>query len=207
MDGDRRTLLTRLADGEATPAELREAAAWRDDSEAVAMLAELAGERALLRAAFPLEGEGHAAARRAIDDGFAARRRPLRRSWSALPIAASVAAALIVGGGAVYLAERRAEDTAARMIAAFAQDRAMSAAAFTDALDRQVSGHSVAWHNPDTGSSGSVTPLRTFRAADGRYCREYQQLLAMPGGNERRTGVACREAQGWRPAVERPDSA
>ncbi|MFO1049673.1 MAG: RT0821/Lpp0805 family surface protein, partial [Geminicoccaceae bacterium] len=167
----------------------------------------LAGERALLRAAFPLEREGHEAAHRTIDAGFAARRRRWQRSWSGLPIAASVAAALVVGGGAIYLAERRAEDTAARMIAAFAQDRAMSAAAFADALDRQVSGHSVAWHNPDTGSGGSVTPLRTFRAADGRYCREYEQLLAMPGGNERRTGVACREAQGWRATVERPDSA
>ena len=171
------------------------------------LLAELAAERALLRAALPLEQEGHDRAMRAIDAAFAARARRQGWAWSGLPIAASVVTALIVGGGAVLLAEHRAEDAAARMVAAFAADRQLSAAAFTQALDRQVSGQSVSWHNPDTGSGGSVTPLRTFRAADGRYCREYEQRMTAAGGSELRTGIACRDGEGWRPTVERPEPA
>jgi RNA polymerase sigma factor (sigma-70 family) len=145
-------------------------------------------------------------ARRA-DAAFSARARRQGWAWSGLPIAASVVTALIVGGGAVLLAEHRAEDAAARMVAAFAADRQLSAAAFTQALDRQVSGQSVSWHNPDTGSGGSVTPLRTFRAADGRYCREYEQRMTAAGGSELRTGIACRDGRGWRPTVERPEPA
>ena len=144
----------------------------------------------------------------AIDRGFAARQRPHRLlSRAALPIAASVLTAMLVGSGAVLLADRQAADTAARVVAALGRDRQLTAAAFGEALDKQLSGQSVAWRNPDTGSSGSVTPLRTFRASDGRWCREYEQSVAGPGGSERLTGIACRDAQGWRPELERPGTA
>ena len=81
------------------------------------------------------------------------------------------------------------------------------AAAFNSALDTQVSGGSVTWQNPASGSRGSVTPLRTFKTADGRWCREYRQEIAAVALTERRIGIACRDAEGWRLKLERPGEA
>ena len=207
MDADRKLALMRLVDGELDPTEAcAVAVSCRTKPDAAAYLADLASEGALLRAAFPVDSQGLPRAAAAIDAAFAARGRR-GRSWRlVLPIAASMLTAIVVGAGSVLVAERRAEDAAARVVAAFRHDRQLAAAAFAQALDRQVSGQSVAWRNPDSGSSGATTPLRTFRAADGRYCREYEQRLAAPGALEQVTGIACREAGGWRPAVERPDA-
>ena len=86
----------------------------------------------------------------------------------------------------MLLVDRRAEDTAARVVAALTRDRELTAAAFVEALDKQVSGQSVAWRNPDTGSNGTITPVRTFRAADGRWCRQYEERLDADGDQEQR---------------------
>ena len=209
MDEAQKLMLMRLVDGDLGAEEAAAAAApCRQQPEAAAYLADLVHDRAVLRAAFPPEGDGVAGLVAAIDRGFAERRRPHRfLSRAALPIAASVLTAMLVGTGAVLLADRQAEDTAARVVAALGRDRQLTAAAFGEALDTQLSGQSVDWRNPDSGSSGSVTPLRTFRASDGRWCREYAQSEAGPGGSERLTGIACRDAQGWRPELERPGAA
>jgi surface antigen len=210
MDEAGKLVLMRLVDGELTAEEAAAAtASCREQPEAAARLAALVGDRALLQAAFPPEASDAARLVAAIDAAFAsARRRPNRfLSRAALPIAASVLTALLVGTGGVMLADRQAEDTAARVVAALGRDRQLTAAAFGEALDKQLSGQSVEWSNPDTGSSGSVTPLRTFRASDGRWCREYEQRVAGPAGAERLTGIACRDAQGWRPKLERPGEA
>jgi surface antigen len=39
----------------------------------------------------------------------------------------------------------------------------------------------VSWSDPDTGGAYRVTPVRTFPASEGRYCREYQ-MDAIIGG-------------------------
>ncbi len=69
-----------------------------------------------------------------------------------------------------------------------------------------MSGRPVSWRNLETGSAGTVTPLRTFRAADGRWCRGYQERRELAGGGagERRIGIACRAADRWRLELERP---
>ena len=199
--------LMRLVDGELSQAEARSvAASCRADPVAAAYVADLSADRALLRAAFPVDPSGTPGAVAAIDAALAARHREVRPWRLAMPIAASVLTAVAVGAGSVLVAERRAEEGAARVVAAFAKDRQLGAAAFVEALDRQVSGQSVVWRNPESGSSGAIKPLRTFRAADGRFCREYEQRLEAPGGSERVTGIACREAGGWRPTIERPDA-
>lgn len=208
MDEDRKLELMRLVDGELRTADAGAiAASLRGDPGAADYVAGLSADRALLRAALPLDDAPTPGALRALDRAFAARGRSTRSRHLGLPIAASLLTAMVVGAGSVLVAERRAEDAAARVMAAMAQDRQLGEAAFVEALDREVSGKSVSWRNPDSGSSGATTPLRTFRAADGRYCREYEQSRMAPGGTERVTGIACREADGWRPAIERPDSA
>jgi surface antigen len=79
--------------------------------------------------------------------------------------------------------------------------------AFGEALDRRLSGATLTWANPASGSSGSVTPLRTFQTADGRWCREFEARVDAPVWGERRVGIACREGERWRLELERPGEA
>ena len=203
--------LMRLVDGELPPERAAATArCCREDPVAASHVAALEAERMLLRAAFAPAATASPRAQRAVEAAFAARRR--RRAaqdrWRmAVPLAASVLVAALVGTGAVFLAQERAADVAARVAAAQARDRDLMTAAFAEALDRRVSGQAVSWSNPASGSSGTITPTRTFRSADGRWCREYRQRLERGGTAELRTGIACREADRWRMELERPGSA
>lgn len=202
--------LMRLCDGELEGEQAATAALrCREDPEAAAFVAGLQADRALVRAAFPLGEAGAAADRAALDAAFARRRPAIAGRWRpALPLAASVLLAALVGAGAVFLAERRAGDVVAEVVAAAQRrDRALMASAFGEALDRQISGRPVSWRNAETGSSGTVMPLRTFRAVDGRWCREYEERVEQGGTVERRIGIACRDADRWRLEVERPGEA
>jgi surface antigen len=82
----------------------------------------------------------------------------------------------------------------------------MLAAAVALALESNVSGKLATWRNPDSGSNGTVEPVRTFRAASGQWCREYIQtadLTTESIQSERRRGIACRDSDGqWRTRVE-----
>lgn len=61
-------------------------------------------------------------------------------------------------------------------------------------------GQTIMWSNPDSGHSGSVTPLREGRIpATGEYCREYQQSVQVGGQTQNAFGTACRQPDGsWR---------
>lgn len=88
------------------------------------------------------------------------------------------------------LAELRIQLEADRM--AFAQFVAQ-------ALERRLSGETVAWQNARSGSSGSVTPVRTFRNADGEWCREYREEVNLAEEYRARRAIACRSPEGeWR---------
>jgi surface antigen len=74
-----------------------------------------------------------------------------------------------------------------------------------DALDQQCTGQTlehapdhatVRWQDPDNGTSYMVTPVRTFRHADGRYCREYTTTAAIGGRSQQLYGQACRQPDG-----------
>jgi surface antigen len=80
-----------------------------------------------------------------------------------------------------------------------AADRRQAQSAATHALETSPSGKSVAWRNPDTGNTGSVTPVRTYQTATGQYCREYTQTITIGGEKHQSYGTACREPDGsWR---------
>jgi surface antigen len=68
------------------------------------------------------------------------------------------------------------------------------------ALEKEVSGTTVRWQNPDTGDLVTVTPIRTFKSEEGRYCREYKEVKAEPdSGEDIAFGLACRHPDGvWR---------
>jgi surface antigen len=44
-------------------------------------------------------------------------------------------------------------------------------------LEIARTGQTWTWRNPDTGHSGTLTSSQTYRAASGRYCREYQHVI------------------------------
>jgi len=78
------------------------------------------------------------------------------------------------------------------------RDKRMAAEAQQRALETAPSGKPVAWTNPDTGHSGTVTPTRTYQAANG-YCREFQNDVVIGGKSEKAYGTACRQPDGsWK---------
>lgn len=147
-----------------------------------------------------------------IDAGFAARRGDAgapaggARRRGGLPwpvaIAASILALMIGLGGGQLLPDLRGGTELARLQAMEAADRAARQAALQEALERKLSGQSVAWRNPDSGRQGKITPVRTFRNSTGQWCREYTVREASDGDRVERRGIACRLSDGrWRTRV------
>lgn len=57
-------------------------------------------------------------------------------------------------------------------------------------------GESISWNNPQSGNSGTVTPVRDGNDTAGRYCREYNQTINVGGRQETGYGIACRQPDG-----------
>ena len=64
------------------------------------------------------------------------------------------------------------------------------------ALETAPSGTMVPWRNPDTGHSGTVTPVKTYATPPGQYCREFQQTVTIGGQTQQAYGTACRQPDG-----------
>lgn len=68
-----------------------------------------------------------------------------------------------------------------------------------NSLENTPTNQTSSWVNPDTGTSGAITPTRTFQGASGQYCREYQQTITIDGQTENGYGTACRQSDGsWK---------
>lgn len=60
-------------------------------------------------------------------------------------------------------------------------------------------GETITWNNPESGNSGTFTPVRDGRSSSGAYCREFQQTVNVGGRRQQAYGTACREPDGdWR---------
>ena len=60
-------------------------------------------------------------------------------------------------------------------------------------------GEKIAWTNPETGHSGTVTPTRQGTDQSGNQCREYQSTVTIGGKTEQAYGTACRQPDGsWK---------
>ena len=60
-------------------------------------------------------------------------------------------------------------------------------------------GQTISWNNPQSGNSGTYTPVRDGRTNTGSYCREYQQTIYVGGQQQTATGQACQNSDGtWR---------
>jgi surface antigen len=80
-------------------------------------------------------------------------------------------------------------------------DKADMAAAHQAQTQAQTApiGEKIAWSNPESGHSGSVTPTRQGTDQSGNQCREYQSTVTIGGKTEQAYGTACRQPDGsWK---------
>jgi len=79
------------------------------------------------------------------------------------------------------------------------KDKELAARNAQLSLESARTGQASGWRNPDTGNSGTLTPTRTYQAAGGQYCREYQQQITVGGEKQQSYGTACRQPDGsWK---------
>ncbi|MBL6935874.1 MAG: hypothetical protein ISR48_10730 [Alphaproteobacteria bacterium] len=98
----------------------------------------------------------------------------------------AIALGTVFGGGAGYLTEVYLNNDD------MAQMRATSQAALED----HRIGATGEWQNPETGHFGSITPTRTYRAEDGRVCRDFDQTVTIRDDIYEDSGTACRARDG-----------
>ena len=77
-------------------------------------------------------------------------------------------------------------------------DRLKAEQAYSQAHTAPV-GETITWNNPNSGNSGTVTPVRDGTSSTGAYCREFQQTVTVGGKTENAYGTACRQPDGsWK---------
>ncbi len=81
------------------------------------------------------------------------------------------------------------------------QDEMQANQAVTEAHQAPL-GETIVWNNPDSGHSGTVTPVRDGSTSSGLYCREFQQTITVSGRTETAYGTACRQPDGTWKIVE-----
>lgn len=78
-------------------------------------------------------------------------------------------------------------------------DETMAKKKIQTALENLSSGKTAYWQNPESGASGSVTPLKTWKTNEGVYCRSFQTSIRLASGRStNRKGVACRSDAVWK---------
>ncbi len=80
-------------------------------------------------------------------------------------------------------------------------DLSLFEAARNEALEKREEGSTVSWSNPDTGSSGSVTPIETRRGG-GDLCRLLRVVNRVDGQMGESEFWFCRQPDGsWKIAT------
>ncbi len=78
-------------------------------------------------------------------------------------------------------------------------DKAYAQRTAQDALEYNKAKQPSTWRNPDSGNSGTVTPVSTYRNSEGTDCREFETAIFVDGEQEKGIGTACRQADGtWK---------
>lgn len=199
-------------DGELDPEATAEVeAALERDASLRATLASLSESTALLRVAFGSAREENPAdplaerVQRMVSTAvhpqavtaFAPNPRGRQRWWIPAAIAASVAVIAAGLGGGYLISDARVTREIARLEAVRQQDREAFELALQNALETQASGTRVDWRGAD--ANGSITPIRTFKSADGQWCREFRVDGPADAAADPQHAIACRAPEGrWR---------
>lgn len=80
-----------------------------------------------------------------------------------------------------------------------ARDRQLMGSATETALESASNNQTVAWDNPQSGNSGTVTPTTNYTTASGQECRNFNSSVTASGQTEGAAGTACRQPDGsWK---------
>ena len=148
---------------------------------------------ALLRPAFnePMHEAPPARLLAALERGR--RHAAPRIAW----LAAAAVAVLVLGAGGGYVAsDWRFQQIMQQTENTRLSDELAMRNALAEALETNISGTPVSWQSPTSGRSGQAVPVRTFRNAEGAFCREYRETVTLGTGVEEVFGIACRRDNG-----------
>ncbi len=76
-------------------------------------------------------------------------------------------------------------------------DVALAAMLLQRTLDHAPDGTTRRWINDESGHSGAITPMRSYIAATGQYCRDYQEDISVDGESRQFHYSACRDEDRW----------
>ena len=76
------------------------------------------------------------------------------------------------------------------------EDKVYAQRTAQDAMEYNKADQTSTWRNPDSGNSGTVTPVQTYENAAGKNCREFETSIFVDGEQEKGTGTACRQPDG-----------
>jgi len=187
-------------------------AALRDDPEAQNRLRALREQNSIVRAAMsgPAIRPVPADLTQRIEAMLAQARKPApdakttgrRTTTFPMAIAASLVIALAGMLAAFAVLEHRVDRRLAELEAPGVSDQSYYDNALAVALEDHVSGETVAWINPDSGAQGTITPVRTFKATDNDWCREFRTVLSQDDTSQSQRGIACRTPDGiWQTRI------
>ena len=77
------------------------------------------------------------------------------------------------------------------------QDVSLVARLLQRTLDHAPDGTTRRWTNDQSGHSGAITPVRSYIASTGQYCRDYREDLLIDGKNRNYLYSACRDKDRW----------
>lgn len=76
-------------------------------------------------------------------------------------------------------------------------DVAIAAMLLQRTLDHAPDGTTRRWMNDQSGHSGAITPVRSYIATTGQYCRDYQEDISVNGERRQFLYSACRDEDRW----------
>ena len=75
-------------------------------------------------------------------------------------------------------------------------DRDIAQKAAHETLETAETGESASWSNPDSGNSGSTTPVSTVQSGE---CRDFKTSVIIDSEEQQTTGRACKQDDGtWK---------
>jgi hypothetical protein len=70
------------------------------------------------------------------------------------------------------------------------------------ALEAELSGNAMSWHDPATGDDGDVRPVRTVQSSQYGWCRDFAEHIRAAGRAYNLEGTGCRNPSGIWDIVE-----
>jgi len=197
--------LSAFCDGELSAGEMRRIEAAMRENPALALeIAAISEADAQARLAFRemLDTPPPIVLAQTVDRLFAERGRQTRRrramAW-ALPLAASIVVGVLSVTGALLVTKNESRTLRAELATQRASDLTAIVATMQQVLETGVSGTNAFFRNDRTGTTVSITPIRTYKSQSDHWCREFEESIQRDGETVTDIGLACRESAGqWK---------